>query len=606
MRDTVPAALRLVDARDTPEDLAAIATGALQTGALCFVLENTSVYWLDKESDVEVSPPAVVAAYYGASAPGRWFQQFAVESPAISNVVYVSAATRMPEALQDGSALLPFRAIEPALELATALGGATIQISAGEYELASASQHAVPANTTIRGAGIGKTVIRLAVPYATQAYGFRCTGVDNVLFTGFTVDGRAAEQPYGPGDNGQIAIGITDGSSNVRVDGVECVNMSKDGVYVRESADTLVANSVVRNFSRGGVVTVGCEGLVVRDNLFEDGEDLPTVIGNAGFWLEPNDALVVFRNIRVYGNTFRRLLRGVLLVNSTEVENSLVEHDNTYTDCKEGGICCRYMAKATFSRSTFERCGTVTGAGLPVAAVSILGSDNCELDHAVFRDCSGGTLTPATVVVSENSRNALVRWNRFYDDRKSAVFLDAVVGGNSRRYVTDNVCIGGSQASPGTSAAFRVIGTALNPVDSDVLEDNIVEIGPSSYEQALQSDYFSGGRTSPNHVIGTGRAMTFTNGSPGVVVAGQTYAIRHEDRIVDSNPGTNVARAYTLPERPAPGQRHLIKDAKGDAATRNITITPFTGTIDGSPNLVISTNYGRAEVYFGTTEWHVG
>jgi len=66
------------------------------------------------------------------------------------------------------------------------------------------------------------------------------------------------------------------------------------------------------------------------------------------------------------------------------------------------------------------------------------------------------------------------------------------------------------------------------------------------------------------------------------------------------------ATTVTLPANPDNGREVKIKDAKGDAATNNITIQGASAaTIDGGATLVISANYGSVVLSFNGTEWNV-
>lgn len=73
-----------------------------------------------------------------------------------------------------------------------------------------------------------------------------------------------------------------------------------------------------------------------------------------------------------------------------------------------------------------------------------------------------------------------------------------------------------------------------------------------------------------------------------------------------------AASAVTLPPPPSGPLVNisvLVVDAKGDAATNNITITPatvggVTPTIDGAANLVIAANFGVAALVWNGTEWN--
>lgn len=77
------------------------------------------------------------------------------------------------------------------------------------------------------------------------------------------------------------------------------------------------------------------------------------------------------------------------------------------------------------------------------------------------------------------------------------------------------------------------------------------------------------------------------------------------ESVLAVNKASGAATAVTLPAGPKPGQVVVVKDAKGDAATNNITVTPAAGNVDGAANHVISENYGAATYYYNGTEWNI-
>ena len=86
-------------------------------------------------------------------------------------------------------------------------------------------------------------------------------------------------------------------------------------------------------------------------------------------------------------------------------------------------------------------------------------------------------------------------------------------------------------------------------------------------------------------------------------VTGNSYTALPTDYLI----AVNVAHAcaITIPTASAAlnGFELNIKDEGGNATADNITITPATGNIDGSANVVISTNYGTAHLYCNGTAW---
>jgi hypothetical protein len=63
------------------------------------------------------------------------------------------------------------------------------------------------------------------------------------------------------------------------------------------------------------------------------------------------------------------------------------------------------------------------------------------------------------------------------------------------------------------------------------------------------------------------------------------------------------AVAANLPANPVVGKPYIVKDAKGDAAVNNITITPAAGLIDGAATLVLILNYARAYLVYDGVGW---
>jgi hypothetical protein len=77
------------------------------------------------------------------------------------------------------------------------------------------------------------------------------------------------------------------------------------------------------------------------------------------------------------------------------------------------------------------------------------------------------------------------------------------------------------------------------------------------------------------------------------------------DRYIMINKTSGAATAVTLAASPATGRIVSIKDAKGDAATNNITVTAAAGNIDGSASIVLNTNYAAVDLIYNGTQWNV-
>lgn len=83
--------------------------------------------------------------------------------------------------------------------------------------------------------------------------------------------------------------------------------------------------------------------------------------------------------------------------------------------------------------------------------------------------------------------------------------------------------------------------------------------------------------------------------------AAYPYTVLPTDKVVLVD--TTAATAITVENPLIEGQNVYIKDATGNAAAMNITITASAGNIDGAANLVIAANYGKAHLMWDGTEW---
>ncbi len=87
------------------------------------------------------------------------------------------------------------------------------------------------------------------------------------------------------------------------------------------------------------------------------------------------------------------------------------------------------------------------------------------------------------------------------------------------------------------------------------------------------------------------------------VTTGSSYTIGTTDYAILVNKGTGSATTIDLPTSPVLGRIVAGKDAKGDANTNPITVTPASGNIDGSATLIITVAYGGVYLVFGGTNW---
>lgn len=104
-------------------------------------------------------------------------------------------------------------------------------------------------------------------------------------------------------------------------------------------------------------------------------------------------------------------------------------------------------------------------------------------------------------------------------------------------------------------------------------------------------------------VAGT-QTTTLTTRSRVVIAAG-AVTVANTDYIIAIKKTVGAATTVNLMTTPATATQIVIKDAKGDAAANNITITPAAGNIDGAGTYVINTNFGSAWISYSGSEWLV-
>jgi hypothetical protein len=83
-----------------------------------------------------------------------------------------------------------------------------------------------------------------------------------------------------------------------------------------------------------------------------------------------------------------------------------------------------------------------------------------------------------------------------------------------------------------------------------------------------------------------------------------SHAVAANEQLILVNKTTGSATGISLPTTAITGRVVRIKDAKGDAATNNITVSVTGGaTIEGQASVVINTNFGHASFVWSGSAW---
>lgn len=80
------------------------------------------------------------------------------------------------------------------------------------------------------------------------------------------------------------------------------------------------------------------------------------------------------------------------------------------------------------------------------------------------------------------------------------------------------------------------------------------------------------------------------------------YTVLSSDNIIAVST-SSTANTVNLPASPTTGNTYIIKDATGNAATHNITVSGNGNNIDGASTFVMNVNYEGAVFVFGATQW---
>lgn len=105
----------------------------------------------------------------------------------------------------------------------------------------------------------------------------------------------------------------------------------------------------------------------------------------------------------------------------------------------------------------------------------------------------------------------------------------------------------------------------------------------------------------PNGATGLWQRLATLVGSSLTVTAGASIDLTTAASFVYVQKATGSATALNLPATPIPDAPLVIIDAKGDAASNNITINGNGKTINGAATSVISTAYGNKKLVFSSS-----
>ena len=375
------------------------------------------------------------------------------------------------------------------------------------------------------------------------------------------------------------------------------------GTYQTIAAAITAASSGNDIFIRPGTYTENLT-LKVGVNLvgFKGDELTPqvTIIGNATLTTAGSCSI---SNVRLQTN-------GAALLTVSGTVASIVNLENCYLNATNNtGII--YSSSDTGSNIRLINCRGDTGT-TGIALFTGTGAGAMNFEYCKFTNSGNAT----TASAMSSTGQYFMRYSYF-----EQVFSNTGTGAglqifdcvfNSGAVNTTVFALASTAAGGGTiERCFIGSGTAT-----------AVTIGASAsvtlYMCNLQS-------SNTNVLSGSGTTImsqvTFSGTSKLNAASVQTPVATTNDALVIKTPGaypyttvpqdavilvdTASARTITPLASPVTGQKHIIKDSVGSAASNNITITPSGKNIDGAASATINIAYGSVTIIYNGSEWSI-
>jgi hypothetical protein len=541
-------------------------------------------------------------------------------------------------------------AMQNAVNAASALGAALV-LPPGTFYCKNVT---LPANMTIVGCGVGETTVKMPACLAGVGGSIFVLSGNNITFQDLTLDGNKSNQPadgysdsWNGGTNGtgrsyRAAI-VGQSRSYVTVRDCSINNCYGAGLAVRDTSKVLFENNVCtsNNFESCYIYATNAatrnSGHVVSNNrIYSTGSGHATINGNAVL-LSSSDDFVVDGNII---DTVER--NGVKTENSKRfsITNNRI---NSVSVLNFSGI---QLQSGTEDAVVSGNSINIAGGGVAVNQQSssqtirnITVSNNTASNCTNTDGTAGGALSVSAAF--DGATNVAVNENTVYNHYKHSfqfvgLFNRLECNGNrsigngdtnsngirfavSTGSWTSLTCVGNifenSAGSNGQQMRFERSSTYT--LDNAVIVGNVLKLqgGPATVT-CTANDWISG-IFAANYGVGgvlqfnQKDCLTYGNAcslnSDGALqisgqyktVTGTTATLGKFDSLVFVNCSTLSAVTLTLTSTPHTGHRLKIKDAKGDAGTRNVTINNSGGSLVAT----ISTNSGVVEVVYDGSTW---
>ena len=179
----------------------------------------------------------------------------------------------------------------------------------------------------------------------------------------------------------------------------------------------------------------------------------------------------------------------------------------------------------------------------------------------------------------------------------SASYHGALIAGGTGagQFISQSILDGGTSASISIGAGVSVTITNCT-IESTNGTAAIAGAG------TLVSGSLVYSNSATNVTTTTQTCLIASNDAIKVTVPGAyPYTVLKQDALVSVD--TSAARTINLPASPQTGEKHIIKDAVGSAASNNITVQGNGSNIDGAASATINVAYGSGTFIYNGTIW---
>lgn len=324
------------------------------------------------------------------------------------------------------------------------------------------------------------------------------------------------------------------------------------------------------------------------------GAPIETITGNSGGPVGPDGAnninLLGSGTISVAGNPGTNTLT---ISVAGSVSNSFVTNSGTATPI--AGVL-DILGGSNIS----------TSGATNVVTVNVSGTTN----HAVQVGNVGGSLTSLAV----GATNTVLLGNTGANPSFGQVPNAALVNSTITLSNGNNITVTGSPVALGGTASFNLTGTTNHALQLGNAGGSLTSLGVAANGQlpigSAGADPVLATLTAGTGISISNGAGTITISSSGTTTLTYTsvttspYVVLITDDFLGVTT-SSIAITIQLPNAPVTGRTWTIKDATGNAATNNITVTTIGGVVllDGSATFVMNTAFESVDVLFNGTSY---